>query len=84
MEKGILAIIKDELEKWKIELKNKLASNNKNISENLYIIDKEWLNNFEESYLSSEHINFDLKKKEKENKLLSFNSKIKYYIFILI
>ena len=73
MKKGILAIIKDELEKWKIELKNKLASNNKNISKNLYIIDKEWLNNFEESYLSSEHNNFDLKKKEKENKLLSFN-----------
>ena len=70
MKKEILALIKDELEKWKIELKNKLASNNKNISKNLYIIDKEWLNNFEESYLSSEHNNFDLKKKEKENKLL--------------
>ena len=64
--KEILTIINEELNKWKIELKNNLAINYKKKPVNLYIIDKEWLTNFEESFLSPEHIKSDLKKKEKE------------------
>ena len=73
MKKETLDKIKDELNKWINELKTRLSKVQKS-SINLYIIDKEWLNNFEETFLSSEINNSDLKKKAKESDFISFNA----------
>ena len=73
MKKETLAKIKDELKNWKNIFKNELSKNQKS-QINLYIIDKEWLNNFEESFLFFELSNSVLNKKTKEKDYISFNS----------
>ena len=73
MKKETLAKIKDELKNWKNIFKNELSKNQKS-QINLYIIDKEWLNNFEETFLFFELSNSELNKKTKEKDYISFNS----------
>ena len=73
MNKQNLIRIKEELNKWKIELINKLSVQNNNDHQKFIFIDKEWLNNFEKNFLSKELTDSEIKQKKEKNPL-SFNS----------
>ena len=73
MKKQNLIRIKEELNKWKIELINKLSVQNNNDHQKFIFIDKEWLNNFEKNFLSKELTDSEIKQKKEKNPL-SFNS----------
>ena len=73
MNKQNLTRIKEELNKWKIELKNKLSVQNNKNHQKFLLIDKEWLNNFEKNFLSKELTDSEIKQKKEKN-YLSFNS----------
>ena len=65
--------IKEELDKWKIELEYKLSVKNNKLDEKFILIDKKWFDNFEKNFLSEKLTDFQIKqKKEKYN--FPFNS----------
>ena len=69
MNKQNLIRIKEELNKWKIELINKLSVQNNNDHQKFIFIDKEWLNNFEKNFLSKELTDSEIKQKKEKNPL---------------
>ena len=75
MNKKNLSKIREELNKWRKDLLNRLSAKCKKNSENLCIIDKEWLNYFEKEFLIKELEDFEIhvKTKDKNNKITLFN-----------
>ena len=73
MNKQNLIRIKEELNKWKIELINKLSVQNNKDHQKFILIDKEWLNNFEKNFLTKELTDSEIKQIKQINPL-SFNS----------
>ena len=65
--------IKEELDKWKIELGYKLSENNNKLDEKFILIEKKWLDNFEKIFLSEKLTDFQIKQK-KEKKNFPFNN----------
>jgi len=65
--------IKEELDKWKIELGYKLSENNNKLDEKFILIEKKWLDNFEKIFLSEKLTDFQIKQK-KEKKNFPFNT----------
>lgn len=76
MNKKSLQVIKEELDKWRIELRNKLLTNVNKSFKNFYLINKEWMNKFENDFLLSKLDDVSIKKKIKEKNYISFNDMI--------
>ena len=76
MNKKSLQVIKEELDKWRIELRNKLLTDVNKSFKNFYLINKEWMNKFENDFLLSKLDDVSIKKKIKEKNYISFNDMV--------